>query len=248
MSTVTKLQNKLTVGTEVLRGLGHDSRKLLDRNDPLRSYNRRLAWAFLAGKQTLTADNARLMPTEGHMEKSQALYVQRLLADQPWVHKVAEVGFNAGHSSYLFLSSRTDIEVTSFDLGEHEYTHLAKWIIDERFPGRHELIVGDSRLTIPEFTRSKPDRKFDLVFIDGGHELEVAQADIENCRLLATGKTIVVMDDLDANVPWGVGPARAWADARRDGVIVQDSLVEDGVPVGDTSRGNGRTWGLGHYL
>ena len=32
-----------------------------------------------------------------------------------------EIGFNAGHSSAVFLGTRNDIEITSFDLGAHDY-------------------------------------------------------------------------------------------------------------------------------
>jgi predicted O-methyltransferase YrrM len=245
------LPHRLIVGAKVLRRISRESRELLDLGDPLRSYNRRLAWAFFARKPAHIAADARLMPIEGHMRGAQARYFQQLLTREPWVRHVAEVGFNAGHSSYLFLNSRSDIEVTSFDLGEHEYTHLAKWIIDEHFPGRHELVIGDSRLTLPAFTTSQPDRTFDLIFIDGGHDLNVARADIDNCRSLATDQTIVIMDDLNANDAWGKGPVSAWADAQHDGVIVQDVLVEDGVAatesVDDGPQGNGYRWALGHY-
>jgi predicted O-methyltransferase YrrM len=192
------------------------------------------------------------MPIEGHMRRTQARYFQQLLIRESWVRNVAEVGFNAGHSSYLFLNSRPDIQVTSFDLGEHEYTHLAKWMIDEHFPCRHELVIGDSRLTLPAFTTSQPDRNFDLIFIDGGHDLEVARADIDNCRSLATDQTIVIMDDLNFHDAWGKGPVSAWADAQQNRLIVQDVLLEDGLPAAvsiyDDPQGTGYRWALGHYL
>jgi predicted O-methyltransferase YrrM len=239
-------------GARVLRGIGRESGKLVDLDDPLRSYNRRLVWSFLTRTPAQFRANAQLLPVEGHMKKAQAHYFQQLLVDKPWVRNIAEVGFNAGHSSYLFLNSRPDVQVTSFDLGEHAYIHLAKWIIDEHFPGRHELVIGDSRETVPAFTISHPDRRFDLIFIDGGHQLEVARADIENCRSLAIDRTIVIMDDLNANTAYGKGPVRAWADAQHDRLIVEDVLVEDGSPVLVLDSGApqklGYRWALGHYL
>jgi predicted O-methyltransferase YrrM len=249
---VTKSPERvLKAGERVLRKVGHGSRELLDFGDPLRSYNRRLAWVFLARKPAHIAADLRLMPIEGRIEKAQARYFQELLIREPWVRTVAEIGFNAGHSSYLFLNTRPDIEVTSFDLGEHEYTHLAKWLIDEHFPGRHTLVTGDSRQTIPAFTKAQPDRRFDLIFIDGGHLVDVARADIDNCRPLATAHTIVIMDDLNPNGFWGAGPVVAWDQAQHDGLIGDTVLIEDGVPVSSSPTDNekiGNRWALGHYL
>ena len=73
-----------------------------------------------------------------------------------------EIGFNAGHSSELFLKY-TSAHVTSFDLGEHPYVSHAKEYIDA-YPGRHSLIIGDSTVTVP-----KCIGKYDIIFIDGGH-------------------------------------------------------------------------------
>jgi hypothetical protein len=44
------------------------------------------------------------------------------------------------------------------------------------FPGRHELITGDSRETVPAFADEYPTRAFDLIYIDGGHDYEIAKA------------------------------------------------------------------------
>src|SRR5258708_40338955 len=52
---------------------------------------------------------------------------------------IAETGFNAGFSSFAFLSANPDARVTSFDIGTHVYTKSAKRYIDKKFPGRHTL-------------------------------------------------------------------------------------------------------------
>ena len=119
------------------------------------------------------------IPTEGYMLKSQAQFFHQMMLHEPWVRDVLEVGFNGGHSSWIFLSSRPDVKVTSFDLGEHGYVQMTKSIVDGLAPGRHELILGDSRDTIPEFVENNVGRQFDLIYIDGGHDFDVAQADIE---------------------------------------------------------------------
>lgn len=154
---------------------------------------------------------------------------------------IGEIGFNVGFSSYAFLSTHPQINIISFDLVEHAWTKAAKELIDERFPGRHTLIYGDSRNTVPEFKQRNPAASFDLAFIDGGHDYEVAKADILNMRPLCEEKTVIIMDDLVPSRPWGVGPTRAWAEAIQDGVVCQDELFKAGI-------GMRRSWALGRYV
>jgi hypothetical protein len=108
-----------------------------------------------------------------------------------------------------------------------------------RFPGRHTLIVGDSRETVPKFTASNPETRFDLVFIDGGHASEIARADLLNMRELSSESTVVIMDDLVPQFSFGVGPTRAWNDAIIEGFVRQDERVRDGKM---------RGWALGQYV
>lgn len=154
---------------------------------------------------------------------------------------IAEIGFNVGFSSYAFLSAHPQTQVISFDLTEHAWTKAAKELIDEQFPGRHTLIFGDSRNTVPDFKARNPGLSFDLAFIDGGHDYEVAKVDISNMRPLCGEETVVVMDDLVPSRPWGVGPTRAWNEAIQEGVIRQDELFKSGI-------GMKRSWALGRYV
>jgi hypothetical protein len=161
---------------------------------------------------------------------------------------VGEIGFNAGFSSYAFLSADSETRLVSFDLGERSCTKTAKRLIDKRFPTRHTLIYGDSRKTVPEFKSRNPALHFDLVFIDGGHEYEVAKADILNMKPLCTEKTVVVMDDLMPWRRWGTGPTRAWTEAIREGIIRQDELFKDGKPADVIEPPGKRSWALGRYI
>ncbi len=238
----------------VVEELGSEILGLLDRSNPLRPYNQQFSWAFTRWRlQNLTRFQLRLLHVEGHLGKTEAQFIRHLLRRRTSVREVVEIGFNAGHSSYLFLATRPDIRVVSFDLGEHEYVDLAKQIIDATFPGRHELIKGDSRLTVPAFADQHPGRRFDLVFIDGGHDYEVARADIENCQRLSSPQSLVLMDDLDPGEEWGIGPIRAWREAQEEGRVRQELLLEEGFPVLESTAEESavpgsHVWALGHYL
>lgn len=233
------------------RAVAGELRWLMDPGDPLGPFNRQLAGAFARRRRRAVAAEGRLIPTEGHMVKAQARFIARLMARYTWINRVMEIGFNAGHSSYLFLSARPGVEVVSFDLGEHDYLDMVKELIDRRFPGRHQLVKGDSRQTVPAYAAAHPDASFDLVYIDGGHDYEVAKADVANCAALSGPRSLVLMDDLEPGRDYGVGPVRAWREAIADGLLDETVLVEDGFPLTelpvDTVDPHRVVWALGKY-
>jgi len=162
--------------------------------------------------------------------------------------QIGEIGFNAGYSAQAFLSASSNSHVTSFDLVTHGYTPLAKKRVDAIHPGRHTLVEGDSTATVPEFSQQNPGRRFDLIFIDGGHSYDVAKADIRNMESLAHGNTLVIMDDLTPWLPWGKGPSRAWTEAQTNGIIEEIEIYKDGNSVEHAIPPGKRAWALGRYL
>ena len=116
------------------------------------------------------------------------------LTNKPNIN-VMEIGFNAGHSAEIFLQNNKELTLTSFDLGAHNYVKTAKKYIDDTYPNRHNLIIDDSRTTIPNYLENNKDTKFYVIFIDGGPDYEIAKADMENCFHLAHKDTIVILDD-----------------------------------------------------
>jgi len=171
------------------------------------------------------------------------------LAAEGSVQNVLEIGFNAGCSSLAFLlGSSAVLHVVSFDIGKHPYVHDAKKFIDGKFPGRHELVIGNSKHTVPKYAAEHPGRKFDLIFIDGGHGYRYAKADLRNCRLLAHESTTVIMDDLVPGRLWSKGPTRAWQRAIDGGWVEEIGRFEDGQPVEHIGPNAERGWALGRYL
>ena len=151
-----------------------------------------------------------------------------------------EIGFNAGHSAEVFLQNNTELTLTSFDLGQHNYVTTAKEYIDTTYPNRHKLFLGDSRITIPIYLKNNKDTKFDIIFIDGGHQYEIAKADMENCFHLAHKDTIVVLDDTIFTKGWEkdytIGPTRTWTEHLQQNKIIELNRK-------DYCIGRGMSWG-----
>ena len=167
----------------------------------------------------------------------------KVIVKNQLIKNVMEIGFNAGHSAELFLSSNKNINLVSFDIGCHHYVKLGKEFIDETYPHRHTLIIGDSLNTVPEYFK-KENKKFDLIFIDGGHDYPIAKSDLINCKKLAHDKTIVVFDDTMNNNSWihhwNIGPNRAWNEAKEWDIINEIGSL-------DISPGRGHSWGFYNF-
>jgi hypothetical protein len=128
--------------------------------------------------------------TEGGCDEIQGKWFEDWFQRHPEVRSVLEIGFNAGSWCEYVLRANPSIKITSVDLGTHNYVSKAKDYIDQVFPGRHELLLGDSREVVPKITK-----KFDAIFIDGGHAYGVPMADILNCKELAYPHTTLFLDD-----------------------------------------------------
>jgi len=161
------------------------------------------------------------------------------LSNKPNIN-VMEIGFNAGHSAEVFLQNNKCLTLTSFDLGGHNYVMTAKEYIDTTYPNRHNLIIGDSRTTIPIYLENNRDTKFDIIFIDGGHNYEIAKADMENCFHLAHKDTIVILDDtiftIGWEAEWTIGPTRTWTEHLQQNKIIELNRK-------DYCNGRGMSWG-----
>jgi predicted O-methyltransferase YrrM len=104
---------------------------------------------------------------------------------------VLEVGLNAGFSALLFLLSNPTIKLIGYDLGEHEYAKRCVETLQSDFPGRLEVVFGDSRKTLPLL----PSKSFECIHIDGGHSEEVAKSDVKEASRLLKSNGFLLVDD-----------------------------------------------------
>jgi hypothetical protein len=109
---------------------------------------------------------------------------------------LCQTGFNSGHSAVTALSTSPTIKVLSFDLGEEAAVAAAAAYIHTHasFSARHELLLGDSRDTLPAAAAARAGY-CDVSFVDGGHFGDVPLSDILGLALMSHGRTLLVVDD-----------------------------------------------------
>ena len=183
--------------------------------------------------------------TEGYSEQvPEQVKILKDLVNNDKIKNVLEIGFNAGHSSCLFLENNKQCNVYSFDIGIHDYVQIGKLFINYIYPNRHNLYIGDSKITVPVYKHNNKEIKMDLIFIDGGHEYETALTDLINCRILSHKDTIIIMDDTiinnNSNIgDWNIGPTEAW------NKLKQCDLIEE---TQSYVFSHGRGMSIGKYL
>tara|TARA_B100000242_G_C42991546_1_gene460358 strand:+ start:104 stop:754 length:651 start_codon:yes stop_codon:yes gene_type:complete len=109
---------------------------------------------------------------------------------------ILEVGFNAGHSVILYLHSNPSINILSFDICSHSYSEPCANYIKSLSNTKFTLVKGDSTTTLLHYNTCEV---FDLIHIDGGHDINIAESDLVNCKRFSFDNTLVIFDD--ANDP-----------------------------------------------
>jgi hypothetical protein len=110
--------------------------------------------------------------------------LQRIVSNK---NKILEIGFNAGHSALLFLTSSEHSVIDVFDLGTHTYTKPCFEYLQSHFPNRLHLPMGwgDSQTLLPQYVvniMGTSSANYDLVHIDGSRDTVHIRNDIMYSR------------------------------------------------------------------
>ena len=182
--------------TKMVTKTNLEFQKLIKIPEKLNDMNLVLA-DIVEGRLELIEGNAALFPGQ------KALYVR--MSRQPWVRRVCETGFNAGHSTLFWLAASNLTEVLSFDIARWNYTKLMAAYMQAKYPNRIKFVWGDSKTTINQFRQNitavynaplNETFSCDVIIIDGGHDYNTAISDIRKMRNFANPlHHIIIIDD-----------------------------------------------------
>jgi galactosyl transferase GMA12/MNN10 family/Methyltransferase domain len=133
---------------------------------------------------------------EGYVSDDQKQQFKEHLAIYPNIQSILEIGLNGGHSAEIFFQCCKNLKrFSSFDINMHAYTSPAAEYFSLKQKGKFEFVQGDSAITVPQYAEQFPDRKFDLIYVDGDHTFEACTQDVLNCKKLAHADTVLWVDD-----------------------------------------------------
>ena len=178
--------------------------------------------------------------TEGYcfqIEKATKLLINLCKRHNP--KRIMEIGFNAGHSSLIFLAN-TKASVLSFDIGTHAYTDFGVDYISKKYGDRFKYIKGNSMETLGKYIKEEGGQ-FDIILVDGGHDYETVYRDLMNCQKLSGSDTLIILNDtirnrMDYMMVWNNGPSDVWSEMIENGYVIE-------IGSEDFERGRGMSWG-----
>lgn len=150
-----------------------------------------------------------------------ASFLNRAASAPGGVKTYCEVGFGAGHSTLLMLNGLPEVRVHVFDKGTARYAIPAHDYLDDRYPERFYMYLGDSQHTVPRMIDYFPGDACDLVYLDGSTSFEDVKADLSNFQKLTSNEHTLVL----ANAVEGSETLRAWDEMVRAGKILWEGTI-----------------------
>lgn len=115
------------------------------------------------------------------------------------VDVIVEIGFNAGHSALLSLSSNNNLLYRGIDINCHAYTVPCFEYLKTCFDNRIKLSLGNSLDVLPIVFDIYPEIKNKKIgwIIDGCHDIDVANKDLDTVLQLCSKDDIILFDDTE---------------------------------------------------
>jgi hypothetical protein len=110
---------------------------------------------------------------------------------------VINVGFNAGHSTLLFLLAHPSSIIHCFDNCSHKYTLPCYQYLATHFPNRVHLYQGNSQHTLPAFKNNNLHLKAQVVLLDGSQDLAIRNGDFFHSLHFVSFKDILIYNGIN---------------------------------------------------
>lgn len=115
-----------------------------------------------------------------------------------------EIGVRRGRSACSVARACAAVDIVAFDMWIPGYAgmdnpgaeHVRNELLRFGHCGRVEFVDGDSHQTVPAYLQANPDRRFDLITVDGDHSREGALADLRTVIPSLAPGGILVFDDI----------------------------------------------------
>ena len=107
--------------------------------------------------------------------------------------KMFEIGFQAGHSTRMFLELFPEMEVHSIDICEYDFTEELGRKLEEEFPNFTFTNKNSHDLTTEDLDG------YEFVFVDGGHDEETVENDIGIA--IKSNIPFILVDDYSLQFP-----------------------------------------------
>lgn len=132
--------------------------------------------------------------------------------------KILEIGFNAGHSAAIFLSSNIYTKLVCVDIGYHAYVKPCYDYLKSLFGDRITLIIMNSKALTLKLNNSYY-RSFDGVHIDGKHDEYFYAFDTISSLRYMRDKALFIMDDTHNSY------INSWCDLLLNTNLFQESSI-----------------------
>lgn len=115
-----------------------------------------------------------------------------------------EVGVRRGRSVCAVAQASPDVNISAFDMWQKNYAGMEnpgpEFVQSElkKFShrGQVDFFNGNSHETLPQFVRDNPEKKFDLITVDGDHTPEGALQDLRDVIDCLRPGGYIVFDDI----------------------------------------------------
>jgi hypothetical protein len=109
--------------------------------------------------------------------------------------------------------------------------HTTAEYVKERFPGRFELVLGDSTDTVPNYMKTFPNFRCNVIHVDGGHSDPVPLSDLNSFFPVSNTTWSYLLID-NANIDTlsqyslGLDTSKAYLQMINDGLVVHEICYE----------------------
>jgi len=132
------------------------------------------------------------------------------------IEHVCEIGFHWGHTALVILSSRSDITLTSFDVGRFLGSKEIAENLKARFGNRFEHIQGPSQQTVSSYAKDDARSRCDLFIVNGNHTYQEVSSDFDNALQAMSDGALLFADGYSTS---NKGVVRAWKEIESHGFI-----------------------------